>query len=43
MWLICEKLKVVYMYLLNYYDKVIFFFKKNKNKFFMLLIIDNDL
>lgn len=42
MWLICEILKVVYMYLLNYYDKVIFF-KKNKNKFFMLLIIDKDL
>lgn len=28
MWLICETLKVVYMYLSNYYDKVIFFQEK---------------
>lgn len=43
MWLICETLKVVYMYLSNYYDKVIFFFKKNKNKLLMLSITDKDL
>lgn len=33
MWLICEKLKVVYMYLSNYYDKIIFFSRKIRINF----------